>query len=314
MLPGSYAFYADGVEAFVHPARAEERNVKGSRSTSGSGAETLKRNMDETLAQSRRHRRSTTLRAMSTEEEELFAAYVASMPPEYRGAFDLEATRAHEAVVRRREPRSTHVEIWRELSERVVAICVVADDRPGLLSRISAALVAQQIDVVSAHAYCRTREDGSPEAVDLLWIRRLPGPSGAVPPIRAKDILALGDAIDRAATSADAEASASPAPLTTGASARVRFETDDQDGSTVLTVEAVDRPGLLLAVTQALFRAGVQIIGLRATTERGSAVDRFKLADTDGTPLRRDRLFTLQIAILGAIEEGTFAPQRKSAG
>jgi [protein-PII] uridylyltransferase len=249
---------------------------------------------------------------MSTEEEELFAAYVASMPDEYRGAFDLEATRAHEAIVRRRGTRSTHVEIWRELSERVVAICVVADDKPGLLSRISAALVAQQIDVVSAHAYGRKREDGSMEAVDLLWIRRLPGPTGAVPPIRAKDILTLADAIDRAATS-DEPVSA-PGPLTSGASARVRFETDETDGSTTLTVEAVDRPGLLLAVTQALFRAGVQIIGLRATTERGSAVDRFKLADADGSPLRREQLFTLQIAILGAIEEGTLSPQQKSAG
>ncbi len=252
---------------------------------------------------------------MSIEEEKAFAAYVASMPAEYRGAFDHEATRAHEAVVRRRGDRSTHVEIWRELSERVVAICVVADDKPGLLSRISAALVAQHIDVVSAHGYCRTREDGSVEAVDLLWIRRLPSAAGSVPPIRAKDILALSETIDRAAAgTGTGEAPVSAAPLPSGASARVRFETDAQDGATVLTVEAVDRPGLLLAVTQALFRADVQIIGLRATTERGCAVDRFKLVDAGGTPLRRERLFELQIGILDAIDEGTLAPQRKSAG
>lgn len=94
----------------------------------------------------------------------------------------------------------------------------------------------------------------------------------------------------------------------------MRFETDAEDGSTILTVEAVDRPGLLLAVTQALFRADVQIVGLRASTEGGSAVARFKLADADGTPLRRERLFTLQIEILGAIDEGSFASQRRSAG
>ncbi|OJY16169.1 MAG: hypothetical protein BGO98_04975 [Myxococcales bacterium 68-20] len=255
-----------------------------------------------------------TLKAMSTEEEELLATFVASMPAEYRGAFDHEATRAHEAIVRRRHGRSTHVEIWRELEGRVVAICVVADDRPGLLSRISAALVARQIDVVSAHAYCRPREDGTVEAVDLLWIRRLPGPTGAVGPIREKDIVALGEAIDRDATEAPTEPISSPTPLASGTSARVRFETDEKDGSTILTVEAVDRPGLLLAVTQALFRADVQIVGLRATTERGSAVDRFKLADADGTPLRRERLFTLQIAILGAIDDCSFASQRRSAG
>jgi [protein-PII] uridylyltransferase len=244
---------------------------------------------------------------MSTREEALFEGYLASMPADYREAFDLEAKRAHEAVVRRREGRSTHVEVWRELSQRVVAICVVADDKPGLLSRISAALVAQKIDVVSAHAYCRPREDGSVEAVDLLWIRRLAGASGTSPPIRAKDILNLSGAIDRAAAAEPDPDHVALEPPAAGASARVRFETDEKDGSTVLTVEATDRPGLLLAVTQALFRAGVQIIGLRATTERGSAVDRFKLADAGGKPLGRERLFALQIAILGAIEEGTYS-------
>lgn len=253
--------------------------------------------------------------AMSSEEEGRFAAFVASMPPEYRGAFDLEATRAHEGIVHRRGGRPVHVEIWRELSERVVAICVVAADGPGLLSRISAALVAQRIDVVSAHAYCRTREDGAAEAIDLLWIRRLPGAKGTVLPIRPKDILALGDAIDRvAAEDVDVDGPVEAAPPVSGSSARVRFETDAIDGTTILTVEAVDRPGLLLAVTQALFRAELQIIGLRATTERGCAIDRFRLADIGGVPLRRERLFTLQIAILGAIEEGTFAVARQSAG
>jgi [protein-PII] uridylyltransferase len=98
-----------------------------------------------------------------------------------------------------------------------------------------------------------------------------------------------------------------------GASARIRFETDSKDGSTVLTVEAVDRPGLLLAVTQALFHAGLQIVGLRATTEQGCAVDRFHLAEVDGSPLRQERLLTLQTAILGALDEGTLAPLRRSA-
>jgi [protein-PII] uridylyltransferase len=231
--------------------------------------------------------------------------FEASMPLEYREAFDDEAKRAHAAIVHRRGRRSTHVEVWRELDERVVALCVVADDKPGLLSRISAALVAEHFDVVSAHAYCRTREDGAVEAVDLLWIRRLGAPS----PIHDSDVRKLRDAIDRASANANV-----PSVATPSSGARVRFETDEKEGATILTVEAVDRPGLLLAVTQALFRADVQIIGLRATTERGSAVDRFKLADAGGKPLRRERLFDLQIAILGAIEEGTSAPAQKSAG
>jgi [protein-PII] uridylyltransferase len=239
---------------------------------------------------------------MSPDQEARVTAFVQSMPQDYRGAFDADAYRAHAEIVERRGPRRSHVEIWRELSERVVAICVVANDEPGLLSRISAALVATQIDVVSAHAYVRPREDGKAEAVDLLWIRRLPK-NGAVLPIRSRDVVAVAEAIDAAigAGSIDAE----PLPSVPGAgSARIRFENDDKKGVTVLTVEAFDRPGLLLAVTQALFRAGIQIVGLRATTERGSAVDRFQLAEADGKPLRRERLLELQSAILAALDDG----------
>jgi UTP:GlnB (protein PII) uridylyltransferase len=185
---------------------------------------------------------------MSPEQEARVAAFVQSMPQDYRTAFERGAYSAHAEIVARRGRRVSHVEIWRELSERIVAICVVADDKPGLLSRISAALVATQVDVVSAHAYVRTREDGTAEAVDFLWIRRLPK-NGAILPIRARDVVALAEAIDRAISEpGTGPIGAEPAPSVPGAgSARVRFENDSKKGVTVLTVEAVDRPGLLLA-------------------------------------------------------------------
>jgi [protein-PII] uridylyltransferase len=268
--------------------------------------------MDETLATRDRHDDRDTIEAMSTEDVEYFSAYLKSMPAEYKAAFDIESARAHEAIVRRRGPRRVHVEIWRELSERVVAICVVADDKPGLLSCISAALVECEIDVVSAHAYTRRPDDGHNEAVDLLWIRHLRNAKGQIPPIRSRDIITVAEAIEKSiaggvsdevvpSSRSFAPPSVEEGPLSRGT--RVKFETNAKTGATTLTVEAVDRPGLLLAVTQALFRANVQIVGLRATTEKGCAVDRFSLAEADGTPLRRDRLLTLQTGILGALDE-----------
>lgn len=256
------------------------------------------------------------IRVMSVEESERLATYVASMPPAYRQSFDVDATSLHAAIVERRGNKAAHVEIWKELSERVVAICVVADDKPGLLSSISAALVENRIDVVSADAFCRTRPDGRIEAVDFLWIRRLANSRGAVSPVRAKDILALASAIENLSSNVDELVSqrvpmhaAGTAPATAGSSARILFHPETENGATVLTVEAVDRPGLLLAVTQALFRAGVQIVGLRATTERGCAVDRFQLAEKNGEPLRQPRLLELQAEVLGALDEGV--PLRK---
>ncbi|MDB4937376.1 MAG: [Protein-PII] uridylyltransferase [Labilithrix sp.] len=232
------------------------------------------------------------------------------MPDAYREAFDDEAIALHAALVARRSGSTTRVEIWKDLPERVVAICIVADDRPGLLSQISAALVAHEIDVVTAHAYCRTRSDGAKEAVDFLWIRRVARPNGSIGPIRARDVAAIGEMVDalvRGNAKFDAAVHFARAIRTAEANTRVRFENaprGEGDGTMLLTVEATDRPGLLLVVTKAIFRAGLQIIGLRATSEQGRAIDRFHLAEQDGKPLVQARLLSLQVEILTALEDG----------
>ncbi len=123
-------------------------------------------------------------------------AFVASMPASYRTIFDEDAKRAHSAVVQRRGGSATRVELWRQLPERTAAVCVVADDAPGLLSCISAALVAHDMDVIAAQAYCRTLADTSLEAVDFFWIRRVPTAGGTVPLIRERDVAAIGETLD----------------------------------------------------------------------------------------------------------------------
>ena len=100
-------------------------------------------------------------------DDERVFAFIRSMPMSYRRIFDEDAQHEHAAVVHRRGDRASHIEIWRKLPERIVAVVVVADDRPGLLSRVSAALVAHDIDVVAAQAFGRIRQDGEREAVDL---------------------------------------------------------------------------------------------------------------------------------------------------
>jgi hypothetical protein len=55
-------------------------------------------------------------------------------------------------------------------------ICVVANDAPGLLSRISAAFVLSKLDVIDAEAYCHEVDTGIDEAVDLFWVRRIDHP------------------------------------------------------------------------------------------------------------------------------------------
>ena len=111
--------------------------------------------------------------------DELLFAYLASMPMTYRRLFDEDAQHEHAAIAYRRHASATHIEIWRKLPERIVAVALVADDRPGLLSRVSAALVAHDMDVVAAQAYGRKRLDDGASRRSISSGSGAPrGPSG----------------------------------------------------------------------------------------------------------------------------------------
>jgi len=108
-------------------------------------------------------------------------AFRASMPVEYRNTFDEAATREHAAIVERRAGAPVHVETWRQLPSGGAIVCIVADDRPGLLSLISASLTAARMDILSMQAYTRTHPEAEvPETVDFVWLRR---EGDASPPI-----------------------------------------------------------------------------------------------------------------------------------
>jgi [protein-PII] uridylyltransferase len=231
------------------------------------------------------------------------ATFCASMPARYRELFDAAAAREHAAIAARRAGEPAHVEIWRRLSNGGAVVCVVADDRPGLLSFISAALVVHMMDVVAAQVYTRSAPEG-PEAVDFFWLRRegavkspvlLSDASGIASVLRALITRELTiDAITR-------ETGTRPAPPP-GASTCVTFEDLARTGMAVLTVETFDRPGLLLAITKALSRARVQIIASEVMSRDDRVVDRFTIVELDGAPLRENRRGILRVEVLAAID------------
>jgi [protein-PII] uridylyltransferase len=239
-------------------------------------------------------------------DDDFVFSFLRSMPTTYRRLFDEDAQHEHAAIAFRRGASASHLEIWRKLPERIVSIALIADDRPGLLSRVSAALVAHDIDVVAAQAYCRRREDGTREAVDLIWIRRLASEGGGAASIRTRDVAQVGEALDalvRGQASFDGAVRFARAIRSADASTRVRFERDAHDGASVLLVESADRPGLLLVVSRTLFEQRVQIVGSHVTTEAGHVLDKFQVTELDGSPLTGARQLALQTAVLAALRE-----------
>jgi [protein-PII] uridylyltransferase len=227
------------------------------------------------------------------------------MPARYRESFDGTAIREHAAIVARRLAAAAHVEIWRRLPNGHAVACVVADDRPGLLSLISASLVLHALDVVSAQAYTRMSAGRETlEAVDFLWLRR---EGGGAAPIRSADAAHVAEVLTGLVTGAVSLESVlrqakPPAAPASGASTRVAFNETSDAGVSVLTVETYDRPGLLLAITLALFKARVQIVGTDVGTIEGRVIDRFTIVELDGTPIVRNRRGAVQTAVLAAID------------
>ncbi len=255
----------------------------------------------------------------SASDSDSLSAFYASMPSRYRELFDTTAAQEHQGIIARRQGQPAHIELWRRVQGSSAVVCVVADDRPGLLSLISAALVVHGMDVVAVQAYTRQVE-GEAEAVDFFWLKRegtFLGLHGTAPspvvssPILASDLSRIGDAIRGLVTGSisvdellrDGRVPPSRPP---GASTRVTFDDDLASRQVILTVETFDRPGLLLAITRALFRAGVQILGSEATTKDGRVADRFTLVERDGDPIRAQRRGVLQMEVLGAIESLAF--------
>jgi [protein-PII] uridylyltransferase len=231
------------------------------------------------------------------------AAFATSMPARYRELFDNDAARDHAEIVARRAGAPAHAEIWKEQRDGGAIVCIVADDRPGLLSFISATLVVHAMDVVAAQAYTRAAPEG-PEAVDFFWLKR----DGVdTSPIALADVNRIAGVLRSLVTrelTIDAmmrKTGARPAPAA-GATTRVMFEEKAETGLTVLTVETFDRPGLLLAITKALSRARVQIVASEAMSRDGQVVDTFTIVEFDGAPLRANRRGVLRIEVLAAIE------------
>jgi [protein-PII] uridylyltransferase len=232
-------------------------------------------------------------------------SFAASLPESYRANFDASAIAAHARIARERESGPANIGAF--FSNRVpgAAICVVADDRPGLLATISAALVLCGLDVIEAEAYTRRIAGKHDEAVDIFWVRQ--DDTSATPTRLAhEDIVQLCQTLigliegrlERKKADSGSRASITPAARETV----VRFIEGEDGTFATLEVETFDRSGLLLSLSQALFGQRVQIVGSQVKTRGGRVYDRFHIVEFDNKPISPTRRLEIQVAILSAID------------
>lgn len=232
-------------------------------------------------------------------------SFAASLPESYRANFDASAIAAHARVARERESAPANIGAF--FSNRVpgAAICVVADDRPGLLATISAALVLCGLDVIEAEAYTRRIPRKHDEAIDIFWVRH-EDTTDARTRLEHDEIVQLCQTLigllegrlERKKADSSGRSSSTPAAKETV----VRFIEGEDGTFATLEVETFDRSGLLLALSQALFAQRVQIIGSQVKTRGGRVYDRFHIVEFDNKPISSARRLDIQVAILSAID------------
>ena len=222
--------------------------------------------------------------------------FLQSMPATYRSAFADEDVEEHAQIVRERGGAAARAVVWRSLPQGLAILCVVSEDRPGLVALVSSAFLAHALDVRSAQIYSRPG-DGGLEAVDFFWLRNVAG--GAAEQERLE---ACARTICQLLESAGSTPQVTAPGPGRGGAARVDYTPDPAaPGQYEVVLEARDFPGLLHTVARLLHQQGLEVSRCEIRTDEGVARDRFWVASFTGAPAE-PQLRAFRAALLGVID------------
>jgi UTP:GlnB (protein PII) uridylyltransferase len=229
--------------------------------------------------------------------------FAATMPAVYGSLYPASDVAEHAAIVSRRGARMVHAELWR--SAKGAVLCVVAEDRPGLLALVTDALLAQGMGIQSARAFCRVLGKDRDEAVDFLELRALGGPDDVSAQLDADGLQAFVQSLSELI----ADDMAQPTAPTNGGAlreaqptTRAYFERQSPaDGRYLLVVDAPDSDGLLHAVSAALHAKGMRIMACEIRTVGGRARDRFEVEPNSQRSLSDAELCDVQLSVFDAL-------------
>jgi UTP:GlnB (protein PII) uridylyltransferase len=234
--------------------------------------------------------------------------FIDSLPVSYRASQTDRVRQEHARLSAARARGSALVAVGAvEEPFQPPALCVVADDRPGLLSLISATVTRSGFDVLQAETYCRHRAGQAAEAVDAFRIARRTGPAPWAP-LEPSEIAIIQEHLEGLLNGSIPWSAVAPGPMPAAPldhrGTRVRFLEDEHGSLSVLEVETADRSGLLLTLARALFGQEVTIVRSEVRTLASRVLDRFTLSEFDGRAISEERRWQVQVAVLTAIDAG----------
>jgi UTP:GlnB (protein PII) uridylyltransferase len=248
---------------------------------------------------------------MSGDDDMWLKNFSASLPGSYRNRYRLEEIGLHASIAKARGSQPARVGVVPTEGDGL-GICVVAKDAPGLFSNIAAALRLQGFDIVHAEAYTRKLASGEREVLDLFRLQVQHGltrDTSAATDVAAAISATLHDLLAGKLDPSQALPAPEPEPVGTFHDTRVRFIEGDDGALCTLEVETDDRSGLLLTLARALSNQQVSVERSEVRTLASRVLDRFTLAEQDGSPISEARRLNIQVAVISAIESLAWTPR-----
>jgi [protein-PII] uridylyltransferase len=218
-------------------------------------------------------------------EREFLTHFLAAMPERYLYANEPSDIVRHSRFARAAQMKQVNVTVM-TTADPYAELGFIADDRPGLLAMITAALAAARIKVVSAQVYNWVDTFGRTRALDLFWVR-----AGTSAQAAGRAIARLEKDFERLLSR-----ELSPADLVTGGersnswsdrpSPRVATDVhvDNRAASkhSVIEVTTKDQVGLLFWLANTLQSLGLTITLAKINTEGTQVADVFYVTDAEG--------------------------------
>ena len=223
-------------------------------------------------------------------------SYWLAEPPEWQHANALQVAEA-EAHFGDPEPS---VVAAPDVASGMTRITVFAPDRPGLFYRIAAALSGAGASILDARIH--TTRDGM--ALDNLLVTDSRGKAYEDPRLRKR----LASAVDKTLRAGQEPPPPPPGKLAKRERAfrvapRVLLSDKASSRTTVLEVNARDRPGLLARLAYGIHAAGHQLHSAHIATYGERAVDVFYITDVAGKKLSQEQGEALRTALLTVADE-----------
>jgi [protein-PII] uridylyltransferase len=255
-----------------------------------------------------RERTIETLLQSGKLQPEAVARHCRLMPDDYILGTQPGMIGVHISLIDKLAEAPTVIDAYNAQGSRYTELTVVRHDdaRPGLFSRLCAALYANDTDIHSASIYTRMGEHAI--VVDSLLVswRGEPIPEGRAAAICADLREVLDGGTDPEALLARKQR---PRPTSLGIE-KVEAHNDWSDRNTVFEVAGRDQIGFLYCVTAAFAELGLNISTAKIATRGTEAEDAFYVTNADGEKLAEKEAAAMQRELLGALT-GT---ERSAAG